>query len=196
MLRLVHSARELSTSAAPTPLVELSGGPGTARLSFAVSLLRRAQLEGETTAWIQKEDGALYPPDLEAAGVDLEALAVVRIPDSGGPEAPFRAAEMLLRSGAFGLLVVDARGGPARVHPSVQGRLLGAAREHRSRVLFLTDKTDSAESIGSLVSLRVEPRRVRVGPGTFILETRVLKNKHGLPLDDPLEHRRGPWGVR
>ncbi|NNE44380.1 MAG: recombinase A, partial [Gemmatimonadetes bacterium] len=142
MLHLVHPARDLSSLPAPAPLVELSGEAGAARVSFAVSLLRRAQLEGETTAWIQKEDGMLYPPDLDAAGVDLDALVVVRLPDSAGPESPFRAAEMLLRSGAFGLLVIDVRGGPSRVHPSVQGRLLGAAREHRSRVLFLTDKTD------------------------------------------------------
>jgi hypothetical protein len=102
---------------------------------------------------------------------------------------------MLLRSGAFGLVVLDAQDGPGRIHPAWQGRLLGAAREHHGRVLFLTGARGHDESIGSLVGLRVEPRRIRVGPGTFVLETRVLKNKHGLPLDDPVEHRRGPWGL-
>lgn len=196
MIRAVQSARALPESPAASALMELSGGPGSARLSLAASLVRRAQLEGETVAWIQPGTAAgLFPPDLLEAGIDLDALPFVRLPAGAPRDAPFRAAEMLVRSGAFGLVVLDARDGPARVPAAVQGRLLAAAREHRSRVLFLTDKSAGTESVGSLVGLRVEPRRVRVGRGTFVIETRVLKNKQGLPLDDPVEHRRGPWGL-
>jgi recombination protein RecA len=202
MTRFVQAARGLSVPSLARPLsdllpgklVEVSGGPGSARLTFAASLVRRAQIERETTAWIQREDGLLFPPDLEEAGVDLGALVVVRIPLSSG-DGMFRAAEILLGSGAFGLVILDIRDTRPRIPASVQGRLLSAAREHRSRVLFLTEKPAASESLGSLVGLRLEPRRIRVGTGTFVLETRVLKNKQGLCLDEPVEHRRGPRGL-
>jgi recombination protein RecA len=202
MARVVQAARGLFVPSAARPLSDLlpgrlaeaSGGPGSARLTFAASLVRRTQIEGETTAWIQREDGVLFPPDLEEAGVDLTSLVVVRTPLSPA-DGMFRAAEILLDSGAFGLVILDVRGARPRISPSVQGRLLSAAREHRSRVLFLTEKPAASDSLGSLVGLRLEPRRVRVGAGTFVLETRVLKNKQGLPLDEPVEHRRGPWGL-
>lgn len=197
MLTAVRSARALSASPAdPSALLELSGGPGSARLTFAASLIRRAQLDGETVAWIQSAAApGIFLPDLFEAGVDPAALPFVRLPPGAERDAPFRVAEMLVRSGAFGLVVLDARDGPARIPSAVQGRLLAAAREHRSRVVLLTEKSAGTESAGSLVGVRVEPRRVRVGRGTFVIETRVLKNKRGLRLDDPLEHRRGPWGL-
>lgn len=196
MLQAVRSARALSASPAASPLLELSGGPGSARLTLAASLVRRAQLEGETVAWVQPAAApGLFLPDLREAGIDLGALPFVRLPPGAERDAPFRAAEMLVRSGAFGLVVLDVREGPARIPPAVQGRLLGAAREHRSRVVLLTGNGAGAESAGSLVAIRMEPRRVRVGRGTFVIETRVLKNKQGFPLDDPVEHRRGPWGL-
>jgi recombination protein RecA len=177
-------------------LVELSGEHGAARLTLAASLVRRAQLEGETAAWIQPAAApAPFLPDLRDSGIDLGALPFVRLPPGAERDAPFRAAEMLARSGAFGLVVLDLRTGPARIPAAVQGRLLAAAREHRSRVVLLTGKTAGTESAGSLVGIRVEPRRIRVGRGTFVIETRVLKNKPGLALEDPVEHRRGPWGL-
>lgn len=204
MLQTVQSARALPgfpdprtlTEQLEGKLVELSGGPGSARLTLAASLVRRAQLEGETSAWIQSSAApGPFLPDLLEAGIDLGALPFVRLPAGAAREAPFRAAEMLVRSGAFGLVVLDVRSGPARIPAAVQGQLLVAAREHRSRIVLLTEKTAGTESAGSLVGIRVEPRRIRVGRGTFVIETRVLKNKQGTALEDPVEHRRGPWGL-
>lgn len=204
MIQAIQSARALPGLADPRTLteqlegklVELSGGPGSARLTLAVTLLRRAQLQGETAAWIQPASApGPYLPDLLEAGIDPGALPFVRLPAGAGREAPFRAAEMLVRSGAFGLVMLDLRNDPARIPAAVQGRLLAAAREHRSRIVLLTEKTAGTESAGSLVGIRVEPRRVRVGRGTFVIETNVLKNKPGTPLEDPVEHRRGPWGL-
>jgi len=204
MIQAVQSARALPGFADPRTLteqlegklVELSGGRDSARLTLAAALIRRAQLEGETAVWIQPSVApGPYLPDLFEAGVDAGALPFVRLPPGAEREAPFRAAEMLVRSGAFGLVVLDVRSGPARIPSAVQGRLLAAAREHRSRVVFLTEKNAGTESAGSLVGIRVEPRRIRVGRGTFVIETNVLKNKQGVTLEDPVEHRRGPWGL-
>lgn len=205
----------------PGRLVELSGHhdanvPG-ARTTAAVSVLRAAQHEGETAAWIQPRGGPLFPPDLEQSGIDLDALLVVHVPrtiQGSGTTAndedalPFRlckAAELLLRSGAFGIVVVDfCERAPPRSSEAWQGRLLGLARQHATRVLLLTEKPTTADSLGALVGLRIEPRRYRETPpqhwrggGLFTLEHAVLKNKSGAPLGRVAQDRvRGPWGLR
>ena len=89
-------------------VVELSGAGGCAHTSFAVSLLIHYQRRGEPVAWVQPQRGALYPPDLAQAGIDLESLLVVQIPsDRSVATSTARACELLLRSGAFGLVVAD-----------------------------------------------------------------------------------------
>lgn len=98
---------ELGRLAEPGRLVEISGVGASARHTTAVALVRQAQLEGETTAWVQPAGGPLYPPDLAESGVDLGALVVVHVPEDRGQVGLARAAELLLRSGAFGLCVVD-----------------------------------------------------------------------------------------
>ena len=186
----------------PGRLVELSSpSPGVgARTSTAVSLLRRAQREGETTAWIQPQGGLLYPPDLHDAGLDLEALVVVHVPLAEGAAGIGKAAELLLRSGAFGLVVVDLgaleAGARTASRTSWQGRLLGLARQHEARVLLLTDKPAHADSLGPLVGLRVEPRRHREPNGTFAVEPHVLKNKSGAPVAPAVDRFVGPAGLR
>lgn len=189
-------ARSLARELPAGRLVELSGSRACARVTTAVAAVRQAQLEGETTAWIQPAGGLLYPPDLHEHGVDLAALAVVQVPEHAGPSGPLRAAELLLHSGAFGLVVVDLRREAPKQDAAWQGRLLGFAREHESRVLFLTRKSESIGSLGPLVSLRVEPKRRRAGTGRFVVEHRVLKNKQGLALHGSQETHRGPWGLR
>ncbi|RYF03323.1 MAG: hypothetical protein EOO40_12355, partial [Deltaproteobacteria bacterium] len=85
-------------------LIEVSGEARAARLSFAASCILGAQHAGETAAWIQPTDGGLYPPDLHDSGIDLQALSVIHMPRTDRFGLP-RAAEILLRSGGFGLVV-------------------------------------------------------------------------------------------
>jgi recombination protein RecA len=174
-------------------LVELSGAVGSARTSLALAAVRAGQSEGEPVAWIQPAAGPFYPPDAAACGVDLAALAVVHVPFSAGEAGPFRAAEILLRSGAFGLVVLDRRGAAGAPSDAMQGRLQALAREHDVRVLVLTDRSADTASLGPLVSLRVEPRRVRLGGGRFAIEPVLLKSKNSGPLELATERRRGPW---
>lgn len=180
-------------------LVELSGACGSARTTLALAAIRAAQLEGEPCAWIQFAGGPFYPPDAAECGVDLAALVVVHVPFAPGAAGPFRAAEILLRSGAFGLVVVDRRGvsgSPGSANDAMQGRLQALAREHDVRVLLLTERASDVSSLGPLVSLRVEPHRARLGGGRFAIEPIVLKNKQGGPLELATERRRGPWSPR
>ncbi|KIG15286.1 hypothetical protein DB30_05713 [Enhygromyxa salina] len=201
-------ARPLAELAGPGRIVELCG---QAQSSTATAILAHAQREGETAAWIQLAQGDLYPPDLSAAGVDIEALIVVHVPTGSekmsGPAGQCRAAELLLRSGGFGLVILDF----CRAEPSGstawQGRLLGLARQHEARVLILRQDTrEQLASLGPLISMRVASRveRARINDdppgftrrtGRFVIHHEVLKNKSGGPLDPAASLVRGPWGL-
>jgi recombination protein RecA len=180
----------------PGRFVEISGGPRHACTTAAVTILREAQGLGETAAWIQYRDGTLYPPDLADSGIELPALVVVRIPEGGGAAAACRAAELLLRSGGLGLVVLDLRGRAPRTHDTTwQRRLHGLVRQHQSCLLVLTDKAEHEDSLGPLVGLRVAPRRERVGLGRFEVTWAALKNKSSAPWPTQRHEARGPWGL-
>ncbi len=170
-------------------LVELSARGAAATLTASIDLVIEAQREGEPVAWIMGTDGSFYPPDVADSGVDLAALVVVRVPDQS---ASTRAAERLLRSGAFGLIVIDL-GALAEIPIAHQGRLVTLAQAHDAAVVCLTEKTAESGSIGSLVSLRAEALRVRSQSG-FELTLRVLKDKRRGPGFQKTLRARGPAG--
>jgi recombination protein RecA len=185
-------------------LVELSGAEDSAALTFALGLVRQAQLLGEPVAWVGTSAESFYPPDAAAGGVDLDALAVVRVPDV---RALTRAADQLARSGAFGLLVLDvgpfgsgrkttgsrSRGGG--VPTAALSRLLGLAQKHGMAVVFLTDKPARAPSLGSLVSLRAQAVRRQTGKDEFTCELHVVKDKRRAPGWVVREVCGGPPGL-
>lgn len=105
-----------------------------------------------------------------------------------------RAADKLARSGAFGLLVLDL-GADARVPAALQARLRSLARKHDTAILCLTEKSNKASSLGSLVSLRGEARIRRLDEDRFACELRVLKDKHRGPGWSHTEVCRGPDGL-
>jgi len=175
-------------------IVELSGDGRTARASTAVSLVIRRQAEDEPVAWIQPEGGSLYPPDLAASGVDLDDLVVVRVPSRGRAADLARAAELLLRSGAFGLVVLDLTEGRPR-GDGWQSRLAGLARQHDATVLLLTESDARAPSAGPMVALRIEPVRERRAPGRFAVEHRVMRDKLGGLAEPAADARRAPVGL-
>lgn len=90
----------------PVPgLVELSGPEGSGRARVAGALAAAITRVGRPVAWIDPRS-RLYPPGLAGLGVRLEQLLVVRPPEDG--TAPWAwAAEQLLRSGNFPLVVID-----------------------------------------------------------------------------------------
>ena len=213
VLRLIHSPQPLAQLLPNGRLVELSGthkGP-SARTTTAVSILAHNQQQGETAVWVQPRGGSLYPPDLAAAGIDLDALVVVHIPISAGPHGACKAAELLLRSGAFGLVVLDlCAGTPPGNAQAWQGRLLGLARQHHAQVVLLTEKTDNTPSLGPLIGVRIASRRdqapivegtgqaaTRRGPRPhkFTVRHTILKNKTGSALDPTTQVYRGPPGL-
>lgn len=180
-------------------LVEISFQPSRARsntsgasLTTAANLLWRAQQAGEPSAWVSALASSFYPPDLDAAGIDLAALIVVR---AGSGSAAARAADKLLRSGAFGFVILDLGREPAPPAPLL-GRLLALARTHHATVVVLTVKPDDAPSLAPLVSLRVTASLQRLAPGHFSCKVEALKDKRRGPGWSFEETFRGPPGLR
>ena len=190
-------ALPVSTLLPRSRLVELSGTHACARTTTAVSCVIEAQARGELVAWVQPKDGALFPPDLHAAGVDLESFIAIHVPLHGGPFALIRAAEWLARSGAFGLIVIDlTEASPPGASVNWQGRLQGLLRQHDGRVLLLTSNAYEDPSSGPLVGLRIEPRRGPLHDERFELQSRVLKDKVGLTVEPASSHSMAPAGLR
>jgi recombination protein RecA len=179
----------------PGQLLEISGdAPG--KLSTVASLLRRAQREGEPCAWVSLREGAsFYPPDFAQAGVDLAALVVIRVPLTAGSYGVVRASELLLRSGAFGLLVIDFAERLPKGELTWQSRLSGLVRLHEARAVLLTPSRADEPSLGPMVSLRVEPSWRVIAPARVVLSQRVLKSKLGGELKISPDVREPPQGA-
>ena len=155
---------------------EISGSNATTALTLTCGHVLDAQKRGEPVGWTTWIEGSFYPPDAAQLGIDLAALVVVRVPKT---DAIARAGEKLLRSGGFGLVVLDL--GLADMPTPLQSRLTGLAHHHHSGLVCLTEKDRKMFSLGSLVSLRVHAERKRVGSNKFACGLHVLKDK-----------RRGP----
>lgn len=169
-------------------LVQLSG---EAVLTLATELVAHAQAAGEPAAWVCV-DSDFYPPDVAACGVDLDSLVVVRVQDA---QAAGRATDRLVRSGGFGLVVVDLTSG-GDVPLAVQSRLVGLAQRHEAAVVCLTRTPPDAPSLSPLVSLRVHVRRDRTAPGTFACVLHPLRDKRRGTGWTWREEYVGPAGVR
>jgi recombination protein RecA len=172
-------------------LVEISGSGPTATLTLAFGLVLEGQRQGELVGWVGSTENSFYPPDTAHEGVDLDTLVVVRVPDD---RAIPRAGEKLLRSGAFGLVVLDV--GAANIPMPLQSRLSALSLQHHTALLCLTAKESADPSLGSLVSLRVDPKRKRISDSRFACELRVLKDKRRGPSWSHMEVCFGPAGLR
>ncbi len=169
-------------------LIELSSHVGSSVLTTAVGLVLAAQRDGAPAAWVAAPHRLFFPPDLVDSGVDLAALVVVRVQE---PRLAIRAADRLLRSGAFGVVIIDIGDAVAHLPLAAQSRLASLAQKHRSIVACLTEKPASNGSLGSLVSLRAEAKRERTT--TTLL---MLKDKRHGPGWAHHEECRGPLGLR
>jgi protein ImuA len=157
-------------------LVDLCGSAGSGKTKLALRALARVTAEGALGAYVDGR-GELYAPAAAAVGVGLERLLIVR-PRSpagrgGGAGAggalreALWAAEALLASGAFALVVVDAPAGAG-------GRVLrgrgGAGGARGATVEAMLRRLRAAAEKGGAASVWLgEPGELRV-PGALRLE--------------------------
>jgi recombination protein RecA len=171
-------------------LVEISSSTASASLTITFTLVREAQERGEPVGWVTMSDRCFYPPDAAQSGADLAALVVVRLAHA---ESIARAGEKLLRSGGFGVIVLDL--GAADVPMPLQTRLTGLAHRHHSALVCITEKSGAAFSLGSLVSLRAHAEKKRIANNRFACALRVLKDKRRGPTWHHEELYTGPAGL-
>lgn len=193
-------AREARSAAAPPAwnldvlsgrLVEVSGDVAGAPLTFVFRLVLEAQRRGEPAAWVGRRDSIFYPPDAADIGVDLASLPVIWSKDTISAAG---AADLLIRSGAFGLVVLDL-GAAARLPVAAQTRLAGLAQQHDAALLCITEKDGERPSLGSLVSLRAQITRVQRLDDRFSCVAQVIKDKRRGPGWQHVEVCRGPDGL-
>jgi recombination protein RecA len=170
--------------------IEISASASAASLTLAFGLVREAQIRGEPAGWVTSMESFFYPPDAVYGGIDLAALAVIRVLHA--VTIP-RAGEKLLRSGGFGLIVLDL--GIADIPIPLQSRLTGLAQRYHTGLVCLTEKESKAFSLGSLVSLRAHAERQRSSDNRFVCRLRVLKDKRRGPAWSHEEFCCGPAGL-
>ena len=167
--------------------VEISG----AALTATAKLILEVQRRGMFTAWIGDACSCFFPPDMAASGVDLPSLPVVRAPDALGA---WRAADILIRSGGFALVIVDC-GRDAEFPLNIQNRLAGLAKQHHAALVWIARRSRQCSPPSSLVSLRMEAERGLVGFDRFACELRTVKDKRAITGRTHREVCRGSDGL-
>jgi recombination protein RecA len=190
-LRLVVPAKTpWSLAEVAGRLVEISSSTASAALTITFTLVRQAQERGEPVSWVTSAESFFYPPDAAQGGTDLTSLVVVRLASA---ESISRAGEKLLRSGGFGMVVLDL--GAADIPMPLQTRLTGLAHRHHTALVCLTEKERAVFSLGSLVSLRAHAEKKRAADNRFACALRVLKDKRRGPTWTYEELYTGPAGL-
>ena len=113
---------------------ELSSDGDTASISAAVSIILEAQRREEPAAWVAVGPSSFFPPDVAARGADLDSLPVIRVANT---LSAARAADWLLRSGAFAVVVLDL-GTDWEMRLPVQARLTALAKKNRTALLCMS----------------------------------------------------------
>lgn len=182
------------------PAGELTEIVGRGRASLALAAVRQAQAAGQPAAWV---DGpASFCP--ATAGIDLERLTLVRPPlgarsDARAAENPrprsrrrgpaaaaLLASDLLLRSRAFGLLVLDLPGGEASGAPPALAawfRLARQAARSQSVLLLLGDAERAVAGSACGLTLRATWRHPAAASWEPLpqpaLEVAVLRRRGG-----------------
>jgi hypothetical protein len=167
-------------------VVEVSEAGFFGALSALCGLMAQVQTRSEPIAWVATGGSVFFPPDLAFRGLDLAGFSVVSVPDG---RSGLLAADWLVRSGAFGLVVVDWSGGD--VDEGVLGRLAKLAEEQGTAVVFLTRKKPEDASLGTQVSLRGVVSLSPAGETGW----QVKRDKHSGPVSEQRVVYHGPFGL-
>ena len=173
-------------------LVEISASGLHSSLTASARLIWEAQNQREPVAWVSCGASHFFPPDFERNGIDLSALLVIR---AGGVLLGGRTTDRLVRSGAFGLVILDMGSGQQLSLPLLS-RVASLCKKKNTATVCLTDKSRETASLGAVVSLRTEALRENLGKGRFRYRVRTIKDKRRGPGRENSELVFGPPGLR
>ena len=193
-------------------IVEIYGPESSGKTTMTLQAIAECQKAGGTCAFIDAEH-ALDPQYARKLGVDIDNLLVSQ-PDHG--EQALEIADMLVRSGAIDLIVVDSvaaltpraeiEGEMGDSHMGLQARLMsqalrkitGNAKRSNCMVIFINQirmkigvMFGSPETLKFYASVRLDIRRVgQVKEGDEIVgsetKVKVVKNKMAPPFREAL----------
>jgi hypothetical protein len=165
----------------------LEGAPSSGRSALAARLLAAATRRGLGAA----VGVDLFPPALAAAGVRLERLLIVRTSE---PVEAARAADIIVRSGAFTVVVMPALPSGRGTGSATWTRLASLA--HRANALLIALGDEASAELRYFASVRLETAIERVrwnGPSGhlgelagFDVRAVVRKHKRAAPVGDAL----------
>jgi recombination protein RecA len=145
-------------------LTEITGPLSSGKTSVAFSMIASVQRRGEPVAYVDPSR-SFHAPSAARCGIDLGGLLLVRPPHE---EEALRAADLLLRSRAFALVVIDLPG-LRRVKGDGRSlfRLTRIAREVETALVALTTEWGGGASspLRAAVGLRLSVR-----PGSCLVE--------------------------
>lgn len=162
-------------------ITELSGRCSVGRTALAAQVVAAATRRGETVAWIDPTD-RLEPESLTGAGTQLGRVLWVR---PLTPPDALRAADLLLRTGGFGLIVLDLDVVAPPRTVGAWSRLRQAVEQARSVLLVWSNVRLVNGSAALVLELSAECVRWRCGIGRRLLldgvDTRLaaLRSHHG-----------------
>jgi len=162
-------------------ITEVLGETSSGRTALAHSMLATATLGGEVSAWIDCDD-SFDPAAAAMAGADLGKLLWVQCAHK--PEIALKAADMILHSGGFGLIILDLCGAAAsglqRVPLSYWYRVRRAV-EPTPSVLLILGRESMAKSCAArqfgLERTRLEWRGLPPFQTMVRLETRATSRR-------------------
>src|SRR5918998_1308548 len=175
-------------------VVEIYGPESSGKTTVALHAVASAQAAGGIAAFIDAEH-ALDPDYAKALGVNTDELLVSQ-PDTG--EQALEIADMLIRSGALDIIVVDSvaalvpraeiEGEMGDSHVGLQARLMSQALREKIGVMFGSPETTTGgKALKFYASVRLDIRRIEtLKDGTDMVGNRtrvkVVKNKVAPPF--------------
>jgi RecA/RadA recombinase len=152
-------------------LAEIAGAASSGRTSLALRLLAETTRTGAVCAVVDAADG-LDPRAAEAAGVDLERVLWARCPS---PRAALSAAQHVLETQGFGLVLLDLAVPPAKrgeshavIAPPVWKRMARVVAGTRAALVLLAGERTAGTA--AEVALEMRAARARFGGSPALLE--------------------------
>ncbi len=156
----------------------LTGRLSSGKTALAIAAVAAATArEGGLCAWIERcgSLGRLYPPAAAATGAVLSRLLVVRASDLRGA---LQAADSVLRSGAFGLALLDAGLEARRIPGPALVRLSGLAGRTEGSLVVLAEGALRGSPLAAAAGLILAVERCGVGrQGQVRLSVRAEKGR-------------------
>lgn len=146
-------------------LTVLVGLPGSGRMTLAGRALAEQTRSARPVAWIDAQ-GLAYPPALDALGVDLSRLLMVR----GLPTQASFAAEQIINTGVFEMVVIS--GLDAHINPGRARRLQTSTEGAKVTTLMLVEPAASQQLQNAALKLQLTRRAHQI-------QVEVLKDRSG-----------------